>query len=320
VPFLVLDLDSTQVPILAMVPRENTMKVVLAIDCSSTSENVIHEAAGRPWPVGTTFAVISVVDMGKWEGLPTLIEDAKHAAQRVVDGAADKLTQCGHEVFREIQLGLPKKAIPEFARQWGADLVLVGSHGQSPMVRFLLGRVAQAVVRNAPCSVEIVRPNPVGVPSASHAMKILLATDGSACSLKAIYSVANRPWPNQSQIRIMSVVQLFNPENPLPAPPLCSEYPTSSLEEFWKKAHIRADEAVAEARKIFAATSLNICDGNATPVGDPRAILLDEAKMWEANLIVVGSHGRQGFDRLLMGSVSEAIALHAHCSVEVIRR
>jgi nucleotide-binding universal stress UspA family protein len=296
------------------------MKILLAIDSSSTSQNVIQAAAARPWPFSTTFGVISIVDMGRWEGLPTLIEDARHEAERLVDGAEDRLTQCGHEVFKEIQLGLPKKAIPEFARQWRADLVLVGSHGQNQMIRFLLGSVAQAVVRNSPCSVEIVRPNSLGFPSSSPAMKIVVATDGSECSVKAVYSVANRPWPLQSQIRIISVVQFFNPENRLPAPPLCSEYPTSTLEQFWKKAHLRADEAVAEAREIFAGTNLTVCDGNATPVGDPRPILLDEAKMWEANLIVVGSHGRQGFDRLLMGSVSEATALHAHCSVEVIRR
>ena len=83
---------------------------------------------------------------------------------------------------------------------------------------------------------------------------------------------------------------------------------------------MRAEQAVAEARKILVGTSLKLCDEQATPVGDPRAVLLDEAKLWVANLIVVGSHGRQGFDRWLMGGVSEAIALHAHCSVEVIRR
>jgi nucleotide-binding universal stress UspA family protein len=296
------------------------MKILLAIDSSSTSQHVIQEAARRPWPFGTTLGVISIVDLGRWEGLPTLMEDAKREAQRLVDDAADKLAACGHEVFREIQLGLPKKAIPKFAKQWGADLVMVGAHGENQMIRFLLGSVTQVVVRNSPCSVEIVRPNPVASQSSSHAMKILLATDGSECSVKAVYSVANRPWPPQSQIRIMSVVQLWNPENPLPAPPLGSEYPTSSLEQLWKKAHLRANQAVAEARKIFTGTNLIVCDGNATPVGDPRPVLLDEAKICEANLIVVGSHGRQGFDRLLMGSVSEAIALHAHCSVEVIRR
>jgi nucleotide-binding universal stress UspA family protein len=263
---------------------------------------------------------MSIVDMGRWEGLPALIEDAKHAAHRLVDGAVDKLAQSGYEVHSEIQLGLPKKAIPEFAKQWSADLVMVGSHGQNQMIRFLLGSVALGVLRTSPCSVEIVRPSPAESGSPAHAMKILLATDGSECSLKAVYSLAHRPWPPESQIRIISVVQLFNPENRLPEPPFCSEYPTSQLEQFWKEAHMRAEQAVAAARRIFVGTSLNLCDGKATPVGDPRAVLLDEAKLWDANLIVVGSHGRQGFDRWLLGSVSEAVALHAHCSVEVIRR
>jgi len=48
--------------------------------------------------------------------------------------------------------------------------------------------------------------------------------------------------------------------------------------------------------------------------------ILDVAKAWGVDLIVLGSHGRHGWDRLLMGSVAESVALHAHCSVEVIRQ
>jgi nucleotide-binding universal stress UspA family protein len=296
------------------------MKILLAIDSSGTSQNVINAVVTRPWPLGTTFCVMSVVDIRYREGLPALIEDAQHEARTVVDSAAARLTQAGHDVFSEILLGLPKKTIPKYARRWGADLIMVGSHGQNAMTRFLMGSVAHAVVRSSPCSVEIVRPSRGVAKTSLQGMKILVGTDGSACSVKAVYSVANRPWPAKSQIKVVSVVQLLNPENPLPGVPLCSEYPTSVVEQVWKEARIRAGEAVAEARKIFHDNNLNVCDCKATPVGDPRAILLDEAKAWEADLIVVGSHGRQGFDRLLMGSVSESIALHAHCSVEVIRR
>jgi nucleotide-binding universal stress UspA family protein len=49
-------------------------------------------------------------------------------------------------------------------------------------------------------------------------------------------------------------------------------------------------------------------------------VILDEAEKWKADVIVLGSHGRSGFDRMVMGSVSESVALHARCSVEVIRR
>jgi nucleotide-binding universal stress UspA family protein len=51
----------------------------------------------------------------------------------------------------------------------------------------------------------------------------------------------------------------------------------------------------------------------------PYQVILHEAENWHADLIVVGSHGRSGLDRLVMGSISEAVALHAKCSVEIIR-
>jgi nucleotide-binding universal stress UspA family protein len=51
----------------------------------------------------------------------------------------------------------------------------------------------------------------------------------------------------------------------------------------------------------------------------PYLVILHEAEEWNANLIVIGGHGRSGFDRAVMGSVSKAVALHAKCSVEIIR-
>jgi nucleotide-binding universal stress UspA family protein len=257
--------------------------------------------------------------MGRWEGLPALIEDARHGAQSVVKSATEKLTHSGYEAFAEVKVGFPKVAIPEYAKQWGADLVMVGSHGHSGMTRFLLGSVAQAVLRASSCSVEIVRHNVHNL-SFPQGMKILLATDGYECSAKAVYSVANRPWPAKSQIRIISVVQLSTIENLATTSSQCPEYPNSLLEEVWKEARTRAEEAISDARKTLTANGLNVCDCVATPVGEPRTFILDTAKAWGADLIVLGSHGRHGWDRLLMGSVAESVALHALCSVEVIRR
>jgi len=295
------------------------MKILLAIDSSTASQYVVNIATVRPWPSGTVFCVFTVIDMGLWEGLPALIKDAEREAQFLVKGAAERLTQSGHEVFSEIQLGLPKKAISEFAKQWAADLVMMGSHGQSAATRFFLGSVAQAVLRTSPCSVEIVRPSPIP-PSALNVMKILLATDGSECSAKAVDSVANRPWPAKSQIRIVSVVEPPIVETPATPSPLFSEYPDTLFESVWKEARTRAGGAVADARKTLSAVGLNMCEGEATPEGEPRSVILDEAKEWGADLIVLGSHGRHGWDRLLMGSVAESVALHAHCSVDVIRQ
>jgi nucleotide-binding universal stress UspA family protein len=53
--------------------------------------------------------------------------------------------------------------------------------------------------------------------------------------------------------------------------------------------------------------------------GHPQTAIVDEAKKWRADLIVLGSHGRTGLTRLLMGSVAQSVVIHAPCSVEVMR-
>jgi nucleotide-binding universal stress UspA family protein len=65
---------------------------------------------------------------------------------------------------------------------------------------------------------------------------------------------------------------------------------------------------------------MKVLSHHAMPAGEPRGVILDTAKTWGADLIVLGSHGRRGLDRLLLCSVSEAVAIHARCSVEVIRK
>lgn len=112
------------------------MKVLMAIDSSTASQYVIAEAVSRPWPSGTIFCVQSIVDMWIWDGLPELIEDAKHQARTLVAAATDELKRSGLEVVSEIQAGLPKKAIPEYAQEWGADLIMVGSRGLRALARF----------------------------------------------------------------------------------------------------------------------------------------------------------------------------------------
>lgn len=295
------------------------MKVILAIDASTGSQHVVSEAAARPWPTGTTICVLSIVDLGHWEKMPVLIKDAQESAQSVVDRATEKLEYPGREVFSEIHLGYPKKAIPDFAREWKADLVMVGSRGLGALSRFVLGSVAQAVLRSAPCSVDVVRPALPDSPASSRGLKILLATDGSECSLIAARSVANRPWPAGSQIKVICVRELLDLENPVTAASPCPVYPESLLTEILEDARKRAEEAVANTRQVVSSKGLKVCDGQSIPVGDARSILLDEASAWGADLIVLGSHGRHGFDRVLLGSVSESVALHARCSVEVIR-
>ena len=145
-------------------------------------------------------------------------------------------------------------------------------------------------------------------------MKILLAIDGSRFSDAAVEEVVERPWPAGSEIKIISVVEppatMMTETWVLPNDYWDAAGPTATMQ-----AQAALDEAVSRFNEAATPTlkiTTEILKGYAGHV------ILDEAKHWGANLIVVGSHGYSGFKRLLLGSVSQAIASHAKCSVEVV--
>ena len=288
------------------------MKILVAVD-SSKKSHLVETVLARPWPKGSEFSVISVVDMRQWEGLPALIEDARHEAESIVKTASEQMSKTGQAVTTAIPEGSPKTAITDYAKQWHADLIMVGSHGSNAATRFLLGSVAQSVLRGASCSVEIVRHQP---PTPSRGLKILIPTDGSACSLRAVKEVATRPWPPQSEVRVLSVMQLLTADVPSFSSSMLFASP-NLVDEITKISRTRAEDSVAAAQQTLSATGIPVY--GATPLGDPRGVILDEASEWNADLIILGSHGLHGLEHFLIGSVAESVAAYAKCSVEVVR-
>lgn len=147
-------------------------------------------------------------------------------------------------------------------------------------------------------------------------MKILVATDGSEFSELAITEVANRPWPEGSEIRVMSVIE----------PPLLPSTDTWAMPEGFYEDMASAAENDAKSALNKAAEMLKAGETRGFAVtttlvkGHPRQAILEEAEAWGADLIVVGSHGYRGLTRLLLGSVAQAVAAHARCSVEIVRK
>jgi nucleotide-binding universal stress UspA family protein len=146
------------------------MKILLAIDGSSFSDAAVNEIAWRPWPAQSEVRIISVVEppllptVETWVPPDNYIEALERAGeeqgQAIVSKAADRITNAQPDklsVATEIVKGYPKHAIIETAETWGADLIVVGSHGYRGLTRLWLGSVSQAVALHAKCSVEIVR-------------------------------------------------------------------------------------------------------------------------------------------------------------------
>ena len=291
------------------------MKVLLAMDTSAASHAVLEEAIAKPWPANSCFEVVSVVEPPHMWIDSDVAVAAERCAQRVVGRAVERLRAANLEAGGMVLFGNPKTVILDRARTQCVDVVVVGSHGSSLAGRYLLGSVAASVLRYASCSVEVVRARSVKNPGN---MKVLLATDGSEYSEAAARSIAQRRWPGGAEIEVLSVVELI-----LPTARAFFEVPlidNAFLESARAEAMQRSQNAIARAGEILAPTGLNVIESISVLAEPPKAVILTEASEWGADLVVLGSHGRHGVDRFLMGSVSEAVAMHAGCSVEVIRK
>jgi nucleotide-binding universal stress UspA family protein len=146
-------------------------------------------------------------------------------------------------------------------------------------------------------------------------MKILLAIDGSTFSDAAVKEVATKPWPPDSAVKIISVVE----------PPLLPTVETWVPPDNYIEALEAAGEDQARSIVNKAADQVRAAQGDHLQVsteivrGHPKHAIIDEADSWGADLILMGSHGYRGLTRLWLGSVSQAVASHAKCSVGIIR-
>jgi nucleotide-binding universal stress UspA family protein len=290
------------------------MKVILALNGISPCGEVVKAAAARPWPSGSSFCLLNVLDPYPFVRAPLLLDRAKASVHQNLESAAGCLQGLGGSVTTEIVLGNPRRGIHAFARDWQADLVMVGSNELRDWERLVLGSTARSVLRNAPCSVEIVRPARGGTDAElKKGMKILIATDGSAFSMVALRSVAERPWPAGSEARVISVPEFL----PLKE---FSYLNAREVDDLGTASEQEAAICAAKGVEVLSGSTLKVCSN--VPIVRNRTfqVILDEAEKWKADVVVLGSHGRSGFDRMVMGSVSESVALHAKCSVEVIRR
>ena len=285
------------------------MKLLIAVDSAMSTEVLVDAVGARPWPEGTTANVLSIVadtdvpeELWREEGYGkrAVWREMKRRGEQITALSVERLRNIGIAAEVEVARGDPRFLIPYYARKWSSDLIFVRAHVRKDFTHWMLGSVARAVVTSAPCTVQIVRDATEDrARTLGSARKVLLASDGSETSAHAARAIAARPWPEGSEFRVISV------------------------EEPWaiKSSRLRhyktPQEVVSSAEQVLASVGLKVTGEVLS--GRPKETILGDAKKWEADMIVVGSHGRRGFKRFLLGSVSEAVAMNAHCSVIVVR-
>ena len=146
-------------------------------------------------------------------------------------------------------------------------------------------------------------------------MKILVAIDDSASSRAIVDKVGGWSWPVGSTIIVLSAYEMSL--GPMAKPWLVPHDEERILKAAREQAQALVDAAVSKLRKSIRR---KIKITARIEQGQPARVILETAERSRIDLIVLGSHGHTAWERLILGSTAHAVALHAKCSVEIVRR
>jgi nucleotide-binding universal stress UspA family protein len=295
------------------------MRILLACDPAIAHNEFVEQVRARKWAPNAEFQVVAAVEklpQDLFLEVPDLLAHAEGQAMKHADdqvqAVAAALRTGGLQASGVAVEGDPHDAVVRQADAWQADLILVGAPRREGGFPVLNSRVARAVIRHAHCSVQIVRTGAI--------RKVLIPTDGSKYSLAAARAVAARTWDADTAFEVMSVLEPLSRAVRYLYPPfgvLSDDSAEAAQLREQEMQHVL--DAIKETEQILKDAGLAISDHVLINVDAPGKLILEEANTWSADLIVMGSHGRRGIKRLLIGSVSENVAIHAVCSVELVR-
>jgi nucleotide-binding universal stress UspA family protein len=278
-------------------------KILAAIDLGEQSHEILREAKQRAEQSGGTWAVCHVLPDEVASATPDMERASRQAAQRLLETAAP-----GGLPPLFFERGSAAATIVRVAQTGGFDLIVMASHSHGALGRVLLGSVAASVVRYAHCAVLVLRPR------VTPGRCVLAATDLSRESLPAIQVAAEEATRLGLPLKVAHAIDVsFTAYNAYTSGLLGASGPAAS-----PIAEGRQRE-IARSELLGAIDSLGV---SATPVvldGPPRDAIVDCARSEQAALVIVGTHGRTGLSRVLLGSVAESVVTRAACPVEVVR-
>ena len=299
------------------------MRVLIGYDGSPSAEQACDLAATTLWPAGSELRVLTAyVPYAPGSFYPGLVLDPATAeavfadeqtiAEEHLAAATKRIGRPDLSVTSVARTGRPASTILDEATAWSADLLLVGNRGLGPFRSALLGSVSDELVDHAPCPVLVVR--------GSSLERVVLAEDGSAGARAAASLLA---WPifRASHVRVVTVSEALRhavegPSAPPPDPAIAATAlrlrdPLTAKGRAWA-----TDLAQATADQL---TSMGLATDTDVREGDPAGEIVQSASDWQADLIVMGTRGRTGLERLVRGSVARNVLQQAHCSVLIER-
>ncbi|HLJ54765.1 MAG TPA: universal stress protein [Chthonomonadaceae bacterium] len=287
-------------------------KLLVCADGSDESDAAVQCAAHLARRAEASVDVVHVVDLLAASGVGAYAPEAciseeivlqysEEAQQAILRRAAAVLKASGISYRLHAELGQPVDRIERTAERASSDLIVIGSRGMSGWPALLLGSVSEGVARHAPCPVLVVRGQPWGF------HRFVLAVDGSEGSRRAARAGLAMAKGCSAQVSVLNIV------------PVNKTVPQATTEEIMPDTDaVRVQNSIrCEIDEL--ARQVRIDCRFIQDVGHPAERLIDYSEKHRADLIVVGSRGLGGFQRMLLGSVSSSVLHHARCSVLVAR-
>lgn len=293
------------------------MKVLLAVDGSSCSQAAVESLLNSQLDADTEVQVVSVVD--QYESLPS-VEGVKEkelqASQDLVKETVAKLQAKfpANKIVGAIMEGYIKEELVAAAQSLPADLLIVGSHGRGGFSLWLLGSTSRALIQSAPCAVRISRSTEHGSSKPESPFNVLVALDESDHSKHTMKHVLESHFPPAVKFKCITVIPHVK-NRLVPETEQHKEERLFHHEESRRLAHGWLESCVDQLSTKFGAGSAS-CE---VLSGDARERIIQCAKEWPADQIMLGSHGRKMLNRLVLGSTAETVATYAPCSVEITR-
>jgi nucleotide-binding universal stress UspA family protein len=279
-------------------------KILVAFDGSLSSKNALKQAIRLSREERSWLKVLAVVP--DYEGdleligvsnIKALIEGPK---EKLISEAKEIADKEGATIITNADQGEAYERIVEVADAENCDLIVMGRRGIHRVERMLMGSVTARVIGHTKRDVLVVpRDTTIGW------RYILLATDGSAYSEAATEHAINFAGSYGGEMVAVSIVDVTD-EFYTQAPQMVEEMIERS------KGILKGVRGKAEASKIKIETLVR--------EGEPYQKIVEVAKEKKAGVIFMGSHGRKGIKKLLMGSVTEKVIGHAPCPVLVVKK
>jgi nucleotide-binding universal stress UspA family protein len=309
------------------------MRILIAYDGSKCAEAAIDDLARGGMPPKGEARIVSVAEV--WLPPQDSVEDDQVGSSPYVESLVRTYRESGEKAVAEAAMlakhaeGRVKKALPgwdvkssatygspaweilEAARNFGPDLIIVGSQGHSALGRFVLGSISQKVLTEAECSVRVARGS-IEVDPAPE--RVIIGFDGSKGGMCAVEAVASRKWHEDSEVRLVAVTEPSVPRaiGRFVAPTKANAVGVAEAGALWLER--AAQTALSRLLETGVSAELSVRSGN------PKEVLVEEAERWGADCIFVGAtvYG-SAWERILLGSTAAAVSARAHCSVEVVR-